>query len=561
MPSIRIPLFGGLNRAKDARHLTRAEATIAHNTELRDGTLMPFRTPKLEKTADFEVKTVVELPHNDACCTSLLCFDHCATVTYPMDPGCEGNTQAVIWHENGNKPERYICETGETFPVVVPKPVMQATAARTAAGTLEDDLNCGPDQRSYTYTWVDQFGVETPPAPPATPALSYDDETWEVTIPETPPANAACVRIYRTTAEFSGGADPSQQGSTSWQLVEEIPISAFGGRVLDDKCLLDLCFGTLQTMYDCPCPECLEDVQETDEGYHVGFVGQDLWFSERHEPHNWPERYRTTLPFKIQGIAVNNNIVYVGTAGNPYLVRTGVTDDPVTGDVILRIDPTKYDQRYPMYGKRTITATAWGATYVSREGMVALQPSLPARIFTRQTIDEDLWYQHIPNRIAWHNGRLYGSRAPSGKGFIMDIRGEPEGPRDLGELVTIDINACDIHSGFSGRLLYAQDSEVLAWDEGKERLRYCWKSKRYVLPGRLAFNAMKVVGAFGAPVEMILWCDGAPVFRREVADDCPFRLPRYGKGLDYEVEVKGTTKVHEVHVATSMYELLERETS
>lgn len=561
MPSIRIPLFGGLNRAKDTRHLSRAEATIAHNTELRDGTLMAFRTPKVEKTADFEIKTVVELPHNDACCAALLCFDHCATVTYPLDPGCMGNTQAVIWHENGDPCERYICETGETFPLVVPKPTEPASATRAAAGVMEEDVQCGPDQRAYTYTWVDQFAVESPPAPPSASHLAYDDETWNVFLPGTPPPNATCVRVYRSTAEFSGGNDPSQTGSTSWQLVEEIPIAEFVGSIRDDRCLADLCFGTLQTMMDCPCPECLEDVQETDEGYHVGFRGQDLWFSERHEPHNWPERYRTTLPFKIQGIAVNNNIIYVGTAGNPYLVRTGIQDDQVTGDVTLRIDPVKYDQRYPMYGKRTITATAWGATYVSREGMVALQPSLPARVLTRQSIDEDLWYQHIPNRIAWHNGRLYAGRAPSGKGFIMDIRGEPEGIRDIGELVTVDMSACDIHSGFSGRLFYADGNQVFAWDEGKGRMDYCWRSKRYVLPGRIAFHAMKVVGAFGKPVTVIVRCDGRETFRRDVPDDCPFRLPRYGKGLDYEIEIKGQTKVFEVHLATSMFELMERETT
>lgn len=558
MTSIRIPVFGGLGRAVTDRHLSPSGASTAHNTELRDGALRAFRAPLQVGCIGEDVATVVEIPEMGGACAAPLLLPYCARVTYPLDPGCRGFGHAVIWPENGDAPLRYFPVDGTYEPLIVPRPTLPPSAARTSTGTLEADINQSPDQRSYTYTWVDQFGIESPPAPPSPAVHSYDDETWAVTIPSItpPPPNAVCIRLYRTSASI-GGARQGNLTKSSFQLVAEYEVTGTVPTLFDTYRLKDMQLGTLQTIADCAPPPGLCDVAETLSGYHVGFSGQVLHFSERNEPHNWPERYSVTLPFEIKALAVNGDIIYVGTAGNPFIVRTGPQLDDLTDEMILRVEPVPYDQKYPCIGRRTMVATAWGAIYVGREGLVALQPSVAARVATRNLIDEDLWLEMVPNRLMWLNGRLYAGRAPHGPGFILDVRGQPEGTKDLGELVTVDLTPADMHATSTGRLFFADGRCAYAWDEGRDRLTYKWKSKRFVHPGLVSFNAAKVVGSYGTPVTLRVICDETVIFEREVAHSRPFRLPHSQRGLEWRVELEGVTTVHEVHIATSMAELTE----
>lgn len=553
MASIRIPRFAGLGKAVTDRHLPSVGASKAHNAELRDGSLRPFRAPLEIATADAEIKTVYETKETDTCCAKVLTFPECVSVTEPMDVLCRPGVRTIVWPEYDTAPYWLDCETMEQFPLEVPKPAVATTAVRTVAGAIEGMPKERPDQRAYTYTFVNAEGLESPPAPPSATVYSFDDETWQVAGQPALPSGVVAVRIYRTTS----AADASEVAASSWQLVDEVDATVWTGVYTDSSRLCDLLGGALDTIAHCPPPAGLCDVHELDSGYHVGFIGNTLRFSERHEPHNWPERFIYQLPCKIRGLAVNNDIIYVGTSANPYIVRTGPIEDDLTGDIILRVDPVKYDQHYPMIGRRTIVATAWGAAYVGREGIVGLQPSLPARIVSRDRLDEDLWLRYAPNRLAWLNGRLYGGRAPEGRGFIMDVRGEPEGPRDLGDFVTIDFAPTDIHATPSGRLIYADGNRVLEWDSpfSHDLMTYCWKSRMFVTAGNIALYAGKVVGEYGPPVQVSLTRDTREVLNRPVQKRHPFRIARSGRGLEFCIELTGTAVIHEVHFATSIAEL------
>lgn len=554
MPGVRVRVFGGMSTATGDRHLGPTLSSHAYNTELRDGALRAFREPKEVARADFDVATVVELPSTSEACGAPLLLDYCATVTYPLDPGCAGMTKAIVWSE-GPQPHRWYDPSDKSWhPVVVPAPEVAPVAVRTTAGTLETEDFRGPDQRAYTYTWVDRFNAESPPAPPSAAVAAYDDEVWRVTTSATPPANAAAIRIYRTSSDL----DPEPaQNPASFQLVAEVPIADWSGTFFDDLRLIDMPYGTLLTTQNCPPPACLRDVRQLDSGAHVGFAGQDVWFSEVNEPHNWPGRYRITLPFEIMNLVANNDVVYVSTRGNPFTIRTGVMVDEMTGDTVVRANPVMYDQFYPALGRRTMVTTAWGAVYVGREGLVGLQPSLPARVVSRQLIDEDTWWKFMPNRLAWLNGRLYGSRAPHGPGLLMDVRGEPEGPKDLADWVLIDLAATDIHAAPSGRLLLAKGQAAYEWDAGTDRKTYRWRSRRMVRDALLGMRAGKVVGSFGAPVTFRLLLDDRVVFERTVGHRRPFRIPFTSRGLEWQIEIEGSTTVHELHVASSMSELTE----
>lgn len=553
MASIRIPRFGALGKAVTDRNLPTVGASEAHNAELRDGSLRAFRAPLEVTTATAAIGTVFETTATTECCSQVLTFDTCVSVTEPMDMLCRPGIRTIVWPEDGTAPYWLDCDTGAQTPLEVPAPTRAASAARTSGGSSTNDPTHRPDQRAYTYTFVNSEGLESAPAQPSNAAPSRDGEVWEVLGDPLPPAGIVAVRIYRTTSP----ADTSEVAASSFQLVDEVAVASWNGSYRDNDRLRDILGGALNTVDLCPPPAGLCDVHQLDSGYHVGFVGDTLRFSERHEPHNWPERNTYQLPCEIRGVAVNNDLVYVGTSAHPYLARTGVTEDTLTGDVVLRCDIARYDQMYPMVGRRTITATAWGAAYVGREGIVGLQPSLPARIVSRDRIDEDLWLRYVPNRIAWRNGRIYAGRAPAGIGFILDVRGEPEGPRDLGDFVTIDFAPTDIHATPSGRLLYAEGDTVFEWDSpfSHDLMRYRWKSRRFITPGHVALNAGKVVADYGTAVSVKLERDEVVALDRDVQHRRPFRLPRTGRGLQFVITLEGTATVHEVHFATSVAEL------
>lgn len=553
MPSIRVDRFGGLEQAVTDRHVKVTHATRAHNTELRDGSLRPFRAPRLLSEHDTPIKTVFETNETKDCCSKVLAFPTCVSVTQPFDVLCRPGVRTIVWPEDDERPYWLDCETDERTPLEVPTPTRATLAMQTVPGTMETDDQARPDDRSYTYTFVNSEGLESAPATPSATAFSWDDETWEVLGDPVLPVGVVGVRIYRTTSALDG----SDVAASTWQLVEDIDAADWTGVYVDDNCLRDMAMGALNTIELCPPPEGLCDVHELEGGYHVGFVGSTLRFSARHQPHNWPERYIYQLPHQIRGLATNNDIIYVGTSGHPYICRTGTVQDDLTGDVILRCDPVPYDQNYPMLGRRTITMTAWGAAYVGREGIVGLQPSLPARVVSRDRIDEDRWHRFLPNRIAWMNGRLYAGRAPEGEGFIMDVRGEPEGPRDFGDFVTIDFSPLSIHSAPSGRLYYSEGNNVYEWDSpySREYMEYIWRSRKFVTPGRLAMNAGKVVADYGPDVQVSLERDRLVVLNRPVGHRRPFRVKRSGRGIEFVIELRGTAVIHEAHFATSVSEL------
>jgi hypothetical protein len=560
MASVFQRQFAGIRPAIDDINLDPRYAVTAHNARLRDSTLKAWKAPARVSTDD--AATIYRLADNQTCCGPLQTWSTCVFPLsgMPSPNTCHEFDQLVLFHPNCTiEPQRYIYCTGEVAPLVVPGPTRALVAYPITVGTLKDHPYAGPDARAYTYTWVDKFGIESRPAFPSATLKSYDDETWRLTGFDAPPPNAVAVRIYRASSYFETGETIAITNNTSFQLVSEVALPLAGNIYDDNKKLNELAYGTLLTDENCD-PPCMEQVSATQAGYAVGFSGNDIYFSERYEPHNWPTKYRTTLPHKIVALVVTGDIVFVGTTGQPFRINTAPAV-PANGStqVDLTIDPLPYDENYPCISRYAMVSTSFGAMYTTHKGLVALQPRGPAALVSRSRVDEDDWLRMAPNLAEWYNGKYYATRSPAGRGFIFDMREGAEGELDIGDLVTVDLPAKALHAGRDGHLYFSHvdGSGVYRWNAGPARTEYIYTSKQFRLPGVVGMSAFKVVADYGAPVKFELFADRRLVYTTLVSSAVPHRLPRFGTALLYQVRLTGTTRVREWHVGAAVADLTE----
>lgn len=563
MPSFDQRLFAGMRLSVDDKTVEARFGTVAHNTLLRDGTLKPYMEGRLALAAP-NARTIWRFNDNLACCGPIKTWDTCVYVLsdFPAPGTCHEFEHHVLFYQDcAQPPQRYFPCADTYFPLLVAAPQRILTASLLASGILQNAPYAGPDARSYTYTWVDDFSTESAPALPSQIVKSYDDETWRLTGFDTPPANATHVRIYRASSFFETGEQVANPYNTSFQLVEEVALP-FAGFYDDNRKLLDLDYGTLQTEENCD-PPCMTQVAATESGYAVGFKGNDIYFSERYEPHNWPTKFRTTLAHKIVAIAVQGDIVFAATTGVPYRINTAPTQQRQPAELDLTIDPLPYDENFPCLARHSMVATNFGAMYSSRKGLVALQLRGTASLITRDRVDEDEWPRWSPNLAAWWNGKYIGVKNPTGRAFVLDVIEGAEGQRlDLGDFVTVDMDAFAIKSARDGRLYYATPTGVFAFNEGLVPMPYEYRTKTFRFAALVGMTAAKVVAHYGPPVQFELYAEDRLVYTKSVTNSKPFRLPHFGRFLDFQVRLTGTTRVRELHVGTSVFDLTEeRQTS
>lgn len=100
-----------------------------------------------------------------------------------------------------------------------------------------------------------------------------------------------------------------------------------------------------------------------------------------------------------------------------------------------------------------------------------------------------------------------------------------------------------------------EDAGTLAYT-GTAKQRYVWRSKKFVLPVQMTMGAAKVVHSCGGGgVRFRLYVDCCCVFERVVRGCDPFRLPDQLRGITWEIELIGCSRVTEVIVAPTMREL------
>ena len=164
-----------------------------------------------------------------------------------------------------------------------------------------------------------------------------------------------------------------------------------------------------------------------------------------------------------------------------------------------------------------------------------------------------------------------------GIGYIYSTGAGTSDPAQFQQLVTIDaptrgevIASCIGRQGpyFLSKTDVGEDTEQLTIHvlpmpdrltdikyDGAPKMTYIWRSKKFVLSGLTTMAAAKVVHGKG-DVRLRIIVDGCCKYEVQVRSNKAFRLPPQVIGIEWELELIGTAQVFEVHVASSIEELL-----
>lgn len=84
---------------------------------------------------------------------------------------------------------------------------------------------------------------------------------------------------------------------------------------------------------------------------------------------------------------------------------------------------------------------------------------------------------------------------------------------------------------------------------------YRWKSKKFVMAGRTTMSAAKIVMDKGC-ARLKIYVDGCCKYDKVVTTCNPFRLTDQLVGHTFEIELIGTARIYEAHIASTFEELI-----
>jgi hypothetical protein len=214
----------------------------------------------------------------------------------------------------------------------------------------------------------------------------------------------------------------------------------------------------------------MKGVKLHSSGALVGFVGNELLFSEPYHPYAYPSAYRLTFPYDIVGIGVFGQSVLVATQGEPFVV-SGV--DPSTMAV------TKVDQPWPCLAKRGIVSMGFGVMYPAPIGIV-LVGSAGVTVVTADVYTQEEFRLLKPESfVASHYaGRYIASYDPGTGQRQMMILDKAEFASVVGVNKSVTVMWTDPGTG---QLYVVISDEICEWDSVESSfLIFDWMSKEFV---------------------------------------------------------------------------------
>ena len=395
--------------------------------------------------------------------------------------------------------------------------------------TINSDRPTPTETRVYTFTWVNKesgFEFESAPAPSSNEVTVLFGETVDITNFPAPPSGYVVThkRIYRATAgiflfvaEITAATASYNDAILAENLGEELP----------------------SLTWEEP-PTGLSGLTNLPNGNMAGFVGRDIYFCEPYRPFAWPLQYVQSIDFPVVGLGRLDTTLVVLTTGTPYFIQGTAPESMVV---------VKSDLEQACASKRSIVSFNGIVMYASPDGLVALTPG-GSKLITQDYFTKDQWQAFKPDSIhAYQTDLKYVAFYDTGSvqgGFVYDTTS--------GEFITHNVYATAGYTDIQRDKLFLafSDRTVKVW-EGGSALTYTWKSKKFGLPYPISFSTAQVQ-AETYPLTAKFYSDNVLMHTQTVANRGPFRLPAL-MGLDWEVQLEGTSEVFAVEIAQSPAEL------
>jgi hypothetical protein len=220
----------------------------------------------------------------------------------------------------------------------------------------------------------------------------------------------------------------------------------------------------------------------------VGFVGNELCFSEPSKPWAWPSAYR---------LVFDSNIVAVEPISGSLLVLTDTYPYIVEGSTPQSMSYARIDVYMPCTSKRSVLNMGYGVVFATHQGLGVYSPSIGADAVTKLIHEWDTWSETLDSTTitaAFYEGKYFGSHSA---GSFLFERNDQVG----GMFVTTPIRFYSAYNDtVSNRFYFMADTngQLSEWDAvGQPFLSLEWKSKVFVDPAYFSVGAFRVVADYG----------------------------------------------------------------
>lgn len=317
--------------------------------------------------------------------------------------------------------------------------------------------------------------------------------------------------------------------------------------------------------YD-PPPDDLQGLTVLQNNIMVGFVGNDVYFTEPGTFHAWPEKYKISLEYDVVGMVALGSDLLVLTTGFPYAISGS---DPAVLSV------SRYSTNYPCLSKRSIAQTDVGVMYATHEGLALASFTGGAQIATAGAHSPDTWKLKLdPATVvaAFYDSMYFGAYT-SGSFFYR--RGQD--PTAVGDFIDHDVTfTATWFDTVDGYLYYVTgtNGDIVRWDDPSQpNADYEWRSKVFVSQTPFNMGAARVVADYDdtavapiwgtynvawqdaeftwsvkEPITFNLYADKQLVFTTTRTNKDVFRLPSGYKTDTYEVGITGTARIRSIHL-------------
>jgi hypothetical protein len=240
------------------------------------------------------------------------------------------------------------------------------------------------------------------------------------------------------------------------------------------------------TDYD-PPPEGLQGLVVFRNNIFVGFVGNDLYFSQPGTYHAWPVSYKRSFESNIVGLAPIGGDLLVLTDGYPYLLSG---NDPAV------LTQARLSSRYPCLNRQSIVETSFGVVWATHDGLAVFAPSVAGQLLTRKVHSSDTWNASLdPATLigVMHKDTYIASHTTASIAFEND---EKAGPSFVDNDFAFTAawydtltNNLYVISGTSG--------DVYQWDDlTQPNTVMSWKSKTFITKEYTNIGAARVVADY-----------------------------------------------------------------
>lgn len=447
MATVMLDSFGGIQPRVDATALSAGMATYANDCRLKSTKLAPLTAPV--SVADYafcceggiasvkDARTIF-LWRRGRDVRNFLAYGglvHFAPSNIRADSRyrCFVSGETGYTDENGeNQPIALVCtEDGTTFDrhplfkAAPPSPIVN----RQSLDPIDAD---NARYTTFTQTYVDRYGYESPASAPSTELVYNDGDAVIVSQDdgEILPDWVASRRIYKSVAGSSGETDTIKFVFEQERTGDE---RVFGNsapvKVKDED--------TGETMPSVTAiPADLDWMLAMPGNFFVGFLRSEprrICFSDVNLPTSWPEAFTYDIHDEAIGIAVAGNTAFVLTRGYPYAI-TGSAPEGMTASKIV--------SEQACVSARSICTMDGRVYYASQDGICVLsEDSLTSTVITKAYFSKTDWAALNPPSIimtAYDGALFFWATDRSGRqtGYIVDF--------DIGNNPIISTHSCRI---------------------------------------------------------------------------------------------------------------------